>query len=72
MLPKEKQLNVDETGHPENGSRSEAGRRWLERIWTTIATCTQHGKSVFDFIDTTVRAFFRGTPCPSLLFDDTA
>jgi transposase len=54
------------------GSRSEAGRRWLERIWTTMATCAQHGTSVFDFIDTTVRAFFEGTPCPSLLFDDTA
>jgi transposase len=53
------------------GSRSEAGRRWLERIWTTMATCAQHGKSVFHFIDKTVRAFFQGTPCPSLLFDDT-
>ena len=53
------------------GSRSEAGRRWLERIWTTMATCAQQGKSVFHFIDKTVRAFFQGTPCPSLLFDDT-
>ena len=53
------------------GSRSAAGRRWLERIWTTMATCAQHGKSVFQFIDKTVRAFFQGTPCPSLLFDDT-
>jgi transposase len=53
------------------GSRSEAGRRWLERIWTTMATCAQHGKSVFHFIDKTVRAFFQGTPCPSLLLDDT-
>jgi transposase len=54
------------------GSRCEEGRRWLERIWTTMATCAQQGKSVFHFIDETVRAFFRGTPCPSLLFDDTA
>jgi transposase len=53
------------------GSRSEAGRRWLERIWTTMATCAPQGKSVFHFIDKTVRAFFQGTPCPSLLFDDT-
>ena len=54
------------------GSRCEEGRRWLERIWTAIATCAQHGKSVFHFLEETVRAFFRGTPCPSLLFDDTA
>ena len=54
------------------GSRCEEGRRWLERIWTAIATCAQHGQSVFHFLEETVRAFFRGTPCPSLLFDDTA
>lgn len=53
------------------GSRSEAGRRWLERIWTTMATCAQHGKSVFHFIDETVRAFFRKTSPPSLLFNDS-
>jgi hypothetical protein len=23
------------------GTRSERGRRWCERIWTAIATCTQ-------------------------------
>lgn len=53
------------------GSRSAAGRRWLERIWTTIATCAQHGKSVFDFINETVQAYCRGTPLPSLLFNDS-
>jgi len=53
------------------GSRSVAGRRWLERIWTTMATCAQHGKSVFQFMDETVRAYFRGTALPSLLFDDS-
>ena len=26
------------------GTRSEAGRQWCERIWTVIATCAQHGK----------------------------
>jgi transposase len=52
------------------GSRGEPGRRWLERIWTTMATCAQHGKSVFKFLDETVRAFLRGDPLPSLLFDD--
>lgn len=50
------------------GSRSPAGRKWLERIWTAIATCTQHGKSVFDFLDQAVRALFADQPAPALLF----
>ena len=29
------------------GTRSEKGNRWCERIWTVIATCTQQGRSVF-------------------------
>ena len=54
------------------GSRGEAGRRWLERIWTTMATCAQHGISVFHFLDETVRAYFQNAPLPSLLFNDSA
>ena len=50
------------------GSRSLAGREWLERIWTAVATCTQHGKSVFDFLHQTVWALFSDTPTPTLLF----
>jgi transposase len=50
------------------GSRSEAGRHWLERIWTTMATCAQHGRSVFDFLIKTVEAYFQGHPTPSLSF----
>lgn len=49
------------------GTRSAAGRQWCERIWTTIATCTQHRRSVFDFLGQTVRAFFAGTPPPTLV-----
>ena len=49
------------------GSRSLAGRKWLERIWTTIATCTQHGRSVFHFLHQSVQAFFARQPTPSLL-----
>ena len=51
------------------GSRSEAGQRWLERIWTAIATCTQHGQSVFEFLHKSVLASFRGDQPPSLLYD---
>ena len=50
------------------GSRSLAGRKWLERIWTAIATCTQHGQSVFEFLNRSVQAFFAQQPTPSLLF----
>lgn len=50
------------------GSRSLPGREWLERIWTAIATCTQHGHSVFDFLNQAVRAFFANQTAPTLLF----
>src|SRR6056297_1733967 len=55
--------------HVTQGSRSEAGQRWLERIWTTIATCTQQGRSVFDVIVQSVVAHFSGNEPPSLIFD---
>lgn len=48
------------------GSRSKAGREWLERIWTTIATCAQQSKSVFVFLVQSINAFFAGTAGPSL------
>jgi transposase len=51
------------------GTRGEAGRRWCERIWTAIATCAQHGKSVFQFLNHSVTALFRATQPPSLLFN---
>jgi len=51
------------------GTRGQAGQRWSERIWTTIATCTQQGQSVFDFLQRAVQAHFTGQPAPSLLFD---
>jgi len=49
------------------GTRSETGRRWCERIWTTVATCTQQGRSVFDFLLESVESHLRGAPPPSLL-----
>lgn len=51
------------------GSRSEAGRRWLERIWSMMATCAQRGRSAFEFLVDSVQAFFHGQPTPSLLAD---
>jgi transposase len=49
------------------GTRSEAGNRWCERIWTVIATCSQQGRSVFDYLSTAVEAWLHRTEAPSLL-----
>ena len=49
------------------GTRSERGNRWCERIWTVIATCTQHGRSVFEYLEEAVRAWFADTDLPTLL-----
>jgi transposase len=52
-----------------HGSRSEAGRRWLERIWTVMATCAQQGRSAFEFLVDTVQAYLHDQPTPRLLSD---
>src|SRR3954468_274457 len=49
------------------GTRSEAGNRWCERIWTVIATCVQQGRSVFAYLGAAVGAWFDGAEAPSLL-----
>ena len=49
------------------GTRSEAGNRWCERIWTVIATCDQQGRSVFEYLEAAVSAWFAGTEPPLLL-----
>jgi transposase len=49
------------------GTRSEVGNRWCERIWTVIATCGQQGRSVFAYLEAVVGAWFEGTEAPSLL-----
>src|SRR3954462_10420299 len=52
------------------GTRSEAGNRWCERIWTVVATCTQQGHSVFDYLLAAVEAWFHRTEAPSLLLSE--
>jgi transposase len=49
------------------GTRSAAGNRWCERIWTVVATCAQQGKSVFEYLHKCVEAHFGGAASPSLL-----
>ena len=53
--------------HITQGTRSEKGRRWCERIWTVMATCAQQGRAVFQFLLDSVQAHLCGTPPPSLL-----
>ncbi len=49
------------------GTRSERGNHWCERIWTVIATCTQQGRSVFEYLEAVVGAWFADTDPPQLL-----
>ena len=53
--------------HITQGTRSEGGQRWCERIWTVIATCCQQGISVFEYLSKAVQAYFDKEPSPALL-----
>jgi transposase len=53
--------------HITQGTRSEAGRRFCERMWTTLATCVQQGRSVWHYLCEVVGKWFAGKPTPSLL-----
>ena len=49
------------------GTRGEAGMRWCERIWTTLATCKKQDRNVFEFIRQSVLAHWSKTCYPRLL-----
>jgi len=49
------------------GTRSEGGRSWCERIWTAITTCGQQGRSVFAYLCKAVSAHFDSATAPSLI-----
>ena len=53
--------------HITQGTRSENGRAWCERIWSVLATCTSQGQNAFKFICQSIQAYFSGQPYPSLL-----
>ncbi len=55
--------------HITQGTRSEGGRRWSERIWTVIATCALQGRSTFAFLSLAVARWFADEVAPSLLPD---
>jgi hypothetical protein len=53
--------------HVTQGTRSEKGRSWCERIWTAIATCSQQGRSIWEYLSEAVTAYVSGQASPSLL-----
>jgi transposase len=53
--------------HVTQGTRSVKGRQSNERLWTVIATCSLQGRSAFNFILESVKAYFNDQPAPSLL-----
>jgi transposase len=48
------------------GTRSERGRQWWERMCTTVATCEQQARSSFTFLCGCVAAWITGQAAPSL------
>jgi len=49
------------------GTRGDAGMRWCERIWTTLATCKKQKRNVFDFIHESVVAQWSKQKYPLLI-----
>jgi hypothetical protein len=49
------------------GTRSEAGQRYHERMWTAIATCDKQGRGFFHFLHESISAHLTGQTGPSLL-----
>ena len=49
------------------GTRSDWGNRWWERIWSVLSTCEQQGKSVMEFLKSCVGALLQGRAAPTLL-----
>lgn len=49
------------------GTRGETGRRWCERIWTLLATCSQQRRSAFKFLYDSIVANLTNRAPPPLL-----
>jgi transposase len=49
------------------GTRSEVGRKWSQRAWTTSATCSMQKYSLFKFLRQAIDAFYYNRQTPSLL-----
>ncbi len=55
--------------HITQGTRSQVGIAWCERIWTVLATCAQQCRSTFEFLLMTIQAVFSGKPPPMLVLN---
>ena len=53
--------------HVTQGTRSEKGKRFCERMWTVMATCGQQGRSVWEYLGEAVTAWFHQEEAPSLM-----
>jgi len=49
------------------GTRSQVGQRYHERMWTAIATCGKQGRSFFHFLNNSITAYRENRPHHSLL-----
>lgn len=49
------------------GTNSDAGMRFYERIWTVVASCICQGKNIFKFLTQSLRAHYANTQPPSML-----
>ena len=49
------------------GTRGEKGRRWSERIWSTLATCGLQGVSAFEYLQQVVTRCLNGDTPPGLI-----
>ena len=48
------------------GTRSEWGNRWMERIWSILSTCKQQDVNVMSFLNSCVESYIYGHTPPSL------
>jgi transposase len=53
------------------GTRSEVGERYNERMWSAIATCNKQGRSFFEYLHASITAKLAAMPAPSLLFEQS-
>jgi transposase len=49
------------------GTRSDWGSRWQERIWSVLSTCAQTGRNILAFLRDSMSSMFYGSKSPTLL-----
>jgi hypothetical protein len=49
------------------GTNSDAGMRFYERIWTVVASCICQGRNIFKFLTGSLSAYYKNTTGPSII-----